>query len=108
MTLNEFTSRAVLSAACRRYESAHFGPELCDPPDPTEIRAVLTRNRPHVDGHDFAAMWDTDAMDRFQEALFTDFDHCADLMALIGRHTDEFPLLDVAINRLAEDLAEEL
>ena len=98
-----------MSAACRRFESARSGPELCEAPNVDCIRAVLVDTREHDDaGNDFSDMWTSESMDFFAESLFADYDLCADLLKLIGQNADKFPLLGAALDRLAESLAEEL
>lgn len=111
MVLNENTTRAELSAACRSFELV--GPELCDGPDQAEIAAVLA-NRQACDrhGNDFGDMWRSDAMDEFLEAVFADYEACGELMEMIAAYRDERPekckVLAAKLDELAGALAEEL
>ena len=106
MELSATTSRADLSAACERFTLHPYEPKA---PDQDAIREVLIDQRTTDGaGHDFSRMWCTKSMDLFQERLFSDYDLCADLFQMIGKHSDDYPLLAAAIDRLAEDLAEEL
>lgn len=107
MLLNEFTSCAEISAAIRGSESA--GPELCDPPNIEDIRATLIGTQDCDDaGNDFNAMWQSQSMTNFQEAIFSDYDRTAALMRLIGEHADDCPLLSASLDDLARELSEEL
>lgn len=107
MRLNDLTTIGQINAACRAVESA--GPELCDPPNKTDILATLIGAQDCDDaGNDFAAMWATKAMANFQAAIFSDYDRLAELMRLIGDHANDCQLLNASLDDLAQELSEEL